>query len=107
MLSSMPITRIALLACALGIPMAASIPQAPRAHQTAPPPEQLPTYVANDPLKFPSGTKYAYSNTDNILVGLMVAAVDGTSYEQSLEARVYTPFGLTGTNLPVGAHLLH
>ena len=40
MLSSMPITRIALLACALCIPAAASIPQAPRALQTAPPPEQ-------------------------------------------------------------------
>jgi D-alanyl-D-alanine carboxypeptidase len=71
--------------------------------QTPQPPEQLPTYVANDPLKFPSGSKYAYSNTDNILVGLMVAAVDGTPYEQSLEARVYTPFGLTGTSLPVGS----
>ena len=38
MLSSMPITRIAVLACALGIRVAA--PQAPPAHQTAPPPEQ-------------------------------------------------------------------
>ncbi len=70
--------------------------------ETPPPPEQLPTYVANDPLLFPSGSKYAYSNTDNILVGLMVAAVDGTSYEQSLEARVDTPFGLTDTSLPGG-----
>jgi D-alanyl-D-alanine carboxypeptidase len=70
--------------------------------ETPQPPEQLPTYVANDPLLFPSGSKYAYSNTDNILVGLMVAAVDGTSYEQSLEARIYTPFGLTDTSLPTG-----
>ena len=46
------------------------------------PPDQLPSYVA-DELLFPSGTRYAYSNTDNILVGLMVAAVDGTPYEQS------------------------
>jgi D-alanyl-D-alanine carboxypeptidase len=72
---------------------------------TPQPPEQLPTYVADDPLKFPSGSKYAYSNTDNILVGLMVAAVDGTPYEQSLEARVYTPLGLTGTSLPVGVEM--
>ena len=73
--------------------------------ETPQPPEQLPTYVANDPLKFPSGSKYAYSNTDNILVGLMVAAVDGVPYDQSLEARVYTPFGLTGTSLPVGVEM--
>jgi D-alanyl-D-alanine carboxypeptidase len=73
--------------------------------ETPQPPEQLPTYVANDPLSFPSGSKYAYSNTDNILVGLMVAAVDGTPYEQSLEARVYAPLGLTGTSLPVGVEM--
>src|SRR4029079_4110646 len=73
--------------------------------ETPQPPEQLPTYVANDPLKFPSGSKYAYSNTDNILAGLMVAAVDGTPYEQSLQARVYAPFGLTGTSLPVGVEM--
>ncbi len=73
--------------------------------ETPQPPEQLPTYVADDPLKFPSGTKYAYSNTDNILVGLMVAAVDGTPYEQSLMSRVYQPLSLTGTSLPVGPEL--
>jgi D-alanyl-D-alanine carboxypeptidase len=69
---------------------------------TPPPPEQLVSYVANDPLKFTPGSTYAYSNTDNILIGLMVAAVDGTLYEQSLVARVYTPLGLTGTSLPSG-----
>jgi len=72
---------------------------------TPPPPEQLVAYVADEPLLFPSGTKYAYSNSDNVLVGLMVAAVDGTSYEQSLTTRVYTPLGLTGTSLPAGVEL--
>jgi D-alanyl-D-alanine carboxypeptidase len=72
---------------------------------TAPPPEQLLTYVANDPLKFKPGSRYAYSNSDNILVGLMVAAADGTPYEQSLVARVDTPLGLTGTSLPSGVAL--
>ncbi|HEY3670602.1 MAG TPA: serine hydrolase domain-containing protein [Acidimicrobiia bacterium] len=70
-----------------------------------PPPDQLPTYAADQPLLFPPGTKYAYSNTDNILVGLMVAAVDGTSYEQSLMTRVYQPLSLAGTSLPVGPEL--
>lgn len=73
--------------------------------ETPQPPEQLPTYVADQPLAFPSGSKYAYSNTDNILVGLMVSAVDGTSYEQSLEARVYGPLGLIATSLPVGIEM--
>ena len=50
---------------------------------------------------FPSGTKYKYSNTDNILVGLMVAAVDGTPYEQSLDdPRV--PAALAHRHQPAG-----
>ena len=34
-------------------------------------------YVADDPLLFPPGTRYHYSNTDNIVVGLMVRGGDG------------------------------
>ncbi len=71
----------------------------------APPPEQLLTTVAGDPLKFKPGSKYEYSNSDNILVALMVAAVDGTSYADALVARVYQPLGLTGSSLPVGIEL--
>src|SRR5262245_26832091 len=72
---------------------------------TAPPPEQLLTYVADQPLNFTPGTQYKYSNSENILIGLMVAAVDGRSYEDSLAARVYAPLGLTGTSLPSGVEL--
>jgi D-alanyl-D-alanine carboxypeptidase len=71
----------------------------------APPPEQLLSYVANDPLVFPSGTKYEYSNSDNILVALMVQAVDGMPYEDSLMTRVYEPLQLAHTSLPSGVEL--
>jgi D-alanyl-D-alanine carboxypeptidase len=68
----------------------------------APPPAQLPTYVADDPVLFKAGTKYKYSNTDNILVGLMVAAASGSTYEQQLATLVYGPMSLTSTSLPSG-----
>lgn len=71
----------------------------------APPPAQLLSYVANDPLKFTPGTKYEYSNSDNILVALMVQAADGTPYEDALATHVYSPLGLTNTSLPSGAEL--
>lgn len=71
----------------------------------APPPAQLLTYVANEPLLFTPGTKYQYSNSDNILVALMVAAVDGTPYEDSLTARVYEPLRLLNTSLPAGVEM--
>jgi D-alanyl-D-alanine carboxypeptidase len=71
--------------------------------QQAPPPEQLVSYVAGEPLRFAPGSKYKYSNTDNILVGLMVQAVAGVPYEDVLATQVYEPLGLTATSLPSGS----
>ncbi len=68
-----------------------------------PPHAQLLTYVADEPLLFAPGTKYAYSNSDNIAVALMVEAATGHTYEQELATRVYGPLGLTETSLPDGA----
>lgn len=71
----------------------------------APPPEQLLEYVRDEPLVFPPGSKYEYSNSDNIAVGLMVQAVTGKTYEDELAGQVYGPLGLTGTSLPRGPEL--
>jgi D-alanyl-D-alanine carboxypeptidase len=68
----------------------------------APPPAQLLSYVAGQPLEFTPGTKYEYSNSDNVLIGLIVQAVTGKSYEDALSARVYAPLGLASTSLPAG-----
>lgn len=71
----------------------------------APPPEQLLEYVKDEPLVFPPGSKYEYSNSDNIAVGLMVQAVTGKPYEDELAEQAYGPLGLTGTSLPAGPEL--
>jgi D-alanyl-D-alanine carboxypeptidase len=71
----------------------------------APPPSQLLQYVADEPLAFPPGSAYRYSNSDNIAVGLMVQAVTGKSYEEELAEQVYGPLGLTQTSLPAGPEL--
>ena len=71
----------------------------------APPPTELLAYVKDEPLVFPPGSRYAYSNSDNIAVGLMVQAATGTSYEESLQEQVYGPLGLTQTSLPAGPEL--
>lgn len=70
--------------------------------RTPVPPRQLVEYVADEDLEFPSGTSYEYSNTENILVGLMVEAVTGRSYEHELGARVLGRLGLRATSLPAG-----
>jgi D-alanyl-D-alanine carboxypeptidase len=70
------------------------------APDVAPPPEELVAFVAEEPLDFPPGSRYRYSNTDNILVGLMVEAASGQPYEEVLATKVYGPLGLTSTSLP-------
>ena len=54
---------------------------------------------------FTPGTKYAYSNSDNVIVGLMIEAATGSSYERALHSQVAAPFGLSHTTLPSDAKL--
>ena len=68
----------------------------------APPPRVLLTYAGTG-RNFAPGSKYKYSNSDNIVVGLMVEAATGNSYESELRERVFVPLGLKNTSLPRGA----
>ncbi|WP_111765679.1 serine hydrolase domain-containing protein [Nakamurella deserti] len=73
--------------------------------ETPLPPEQLLTFVADEPLAFPSGSRYAYDNSDNIAVGLMIQAATGKTYAEALQEQVLDPLGLSGTSLPVGVEM--
>lgn len=70
-----------------------------------PPPRDLLGYVADQPLAFPPGSAYQYSNSDNVAVGLMVEAATGTPYADALAAKVLDPVGLVQTLLPQGTLL--
>lgn len=71
----------------------------------APPPEKLLSYVYNEDLLFEPGSKYHYSNSDNIAVALMVREATGSTYRDQLQEQVYGPLGLTKTTLPAGPNL--
>jgi D-alanyl-D-alanine carboxypeptidase len=73
--------------------------------QSPPPPHKLLEYVGGKPPSFDPGTQYRYSNSDNIIVGLMVEAATGRNYADVLTEKVYGPLGLTATSLPEGADL--
>ena len=70
-----------------------------------PVPRELLSYVEDEPLNFEPGSAYAYSNTDNIAVGLMVQIATGESYQRLLQEQVLGPLGLQDTSLPRGANL--
>ena len=57
-------------------------------------------WVRGDDLVFPSGSRYEYSNTENIIVGLIAEQVTGEGYGDLLSGRVFTPAGLSETTFP-------
>jgi D-alanyl-D-alanine carboxypeptidase len=63
-------------------------------------PEDLIDYVDEDPLAFEPGSAYEYSNTDNILVGLIIEATTGRFFANDLRQLVYRPLGLRDSSLP-------
>ncbi|MEH0431923.1 serine hydrolase [Streptomyces stelliscabiei] len=65
-------------------------------------PRRLLDFVADEPLRFRPGSRYRYSNSDNIAVALMAEAVTRRPYEELLSRLVYRPLGLTDTSLPLG-----
>ncbi|MFD6434184.1 serine hydrolase domain-containing protein [Streptomyces venezuelae] len=63
---------------------------------------RLLDFVADEPPEFRPGSRYAYSNSDNIAVALMAEAATGCRYEELLDRLVYRPLKLRGTSLPQG-----
>ena len=68
--------------------------------QVPPSPRALLDFIAGKPPSFDPGTQYRYSNSDNIIVGLMVEAATAQPYEEVLKSLVYHPLKLKRTSLP-------
>ncbi len=69
----------------------------PRAYVT---PRELVGFVTATPLEFAPGSRYEYSNTDNLVAGLMVEAATRSPFEAQLGAQVLQPLRLRRTSLP-------
>lgn len=62
------------------------------------PAEVITTYLL--PPVFAEGTTFQYSNTNFLLLGMIVEAVTGQSLAAELHTRFFTPYGLDQTFLP-------
>jgi D-alanyl-D-alanine carboxypeptidase len=69
------------------------------------PPRKLLAFVKHKDLLFEPGTRFKYSNSDNVAVGLMVQEVTGQPYAQALNQLVSDPLHLGRTSLPRGAQM--
>ncbi|WP_256107784.1 serine hydrolase [Streptomyces sp. ODS05-4] len=68
-------------------------------------PRQLLDYAFTHPLDFPPGTKWAYSNTNTVLLGLVIEKVGGQPLGTYLKQQVYEPLELDETSFPTDARI--
>jgi D-alanyl-D-alanine carboxypeptidase len=68
-------------------------------------PQKILSWVRRDPLAFRPGSRYEYSNTDNIVVGLIAETVTGERYGSLLQEIVFGPAELRETSFPTAPAL--
>ena len=68
-------------------------------------PQELVDISFAHPVLFPPGTAFDYSNTNTVLLGLVVEAVSGQSLKSFIEKNILTPAALTQTVFPVSAEI--
>jgi D-alanyl-D-alanine carboxypeptidase len=57
-------------------------------------------FAAAQPLVFPPGREWRYSNTNYIALGLVIEKATGNTYREELERRILDPLALKRTELP-------
>jgi D-alanyl-D-alanine carboxypeptidase len=70
-------------------------------------PAQLLGYVLDKPLQFPPATQYQYSNTNTVLLGLVVEKQSGQSLPDYIREHILTPLKMTHTSFPTTAAFPH
>jgi D-alanyl-D-alanine carboxypeptidase len=68
-------------------------------------PSTIVGWVRADRLSFAPGSRYEYSNTDNIVIGLIAEAVTGQQYQKLLSNIVFGPAKLRQTTFPSATRL--
>jgi D-alanyl-D-alanine carboxypeptidase len=75
-----------------------------QSHRQWTPQELLEASFRHPPL-FPPGTDFDYSNTNTVLLGLVVEKISGQSLASFIEQNILKPEGLTRTVFPAGAEI--
>ena len=76
------------------------LPQQPFRQWT---PRELLEIAFRHPLLFPPGSAFDYSNTNTVLLGVVVEKVSGQSLASFIEQNILKPEGMTRTVFPAGA----
>jgi D-alanyl-D-alanine carboxypeptidase len=74
------------------------LPTGPDAFATTP--RELVDAAFAQPLEFPPGTQWKYSNTNTVLLGMVITKVTGLSLGDYFQQNIFDPLGLTHTSYP-------
>lgn len=94
------ITIAQLLEMRSGLPNYTYDPAFVRQPQKAWRPEELLALSFAQPVNFAPGAEFEYSNTNYIILGLIIEKVTGLSAPDVFEQRIFEPLGLTHTSVP-------
>lgn len=68
-------------------------------------PEQLVALAAEHPALFEPGERFYYSNTNYVLLGLIVQKITGDSLANVVRERITDPLGMSSSAMPTSSHL--
>lgn len=91
------ITIHQLLTHTSGIPNYTSSPEFARQSRTGATPQEMVTLVRDRPLDFQPGTKWSYSNTGYILLGMIVEKVSEQAYNDFLKRNIFDRLGMSNS----------
>lgn len=63
-------------------------------------PREVVEFALREPAEFAPGAEFRYSNTNYIVIGMLVEQITGARFADELDRRVLAPLNLTGTYLP-------
>src|SRR5215471_1678775 len=91
------ITIHQLLTHTSGIPNYTDSPQLQKINRTGATPQDMIALVTDKPLDFPPGSKWRYTNTGYILLGMIIERISGQSYADFLKSNILEPLGMTSS----------
>jgi len=100
------ITIFNLLTHTSGIPNYTEFPDLPTFKLLATTPAQLVARFEARPLDFQPGEKWAYSNSNYALLGLLIEKVSGQSYQDFLQQNIFTPLKMSHSGYDSNAAII-
>lgn len=96
-LQGKPVTIANLLSHTSGIPNLTALPDYDKQIEQDRTPAQLVAMVAGQPMEFEPGAQFRYSNTNYILLGMLIEKLSGVDYAAYIQREIAGPLGLKDT----------